>query len=93
MSKLIRCPACLGKKIVKGLGSIEKKCRLCAGIGFVEEPTEEEIATIRTEDEQEILEEEIFEEDIAPEEDIPLLSATIDGYQANRRRGRPRKGS
>lgn len=35
MSSNIVCTACRGIKIVKGLGSINKNCDACNGVGYV----------------------------------------------------------
>lgn len=44
---MIKCQACRGTKIIVGMGSIEKKCESCNGIGFkeVEKITIEETVT------------------------------------------------
>ena len=43
MSELKRCDTCKGRKVLMGLGCIEKKCQTCSGLGWVdhvEEPIE-----------------------------------------------------
>ncbi len=44
MSTLIQCGTCNGRKILRGLGNIEKKCEQCNGVGWVtkEDPIIEE---------------------------------------------------
>jgi DnaJ-class molecular chaperone len=32
-----RCYVCRGQKKIKGLGSMIKKCQMCAGTGFIEQ--------------------------------------------------------
>jgi DnaJ-class molecular chaperone len=32
-----RCYVCQGQKKIKGLGSMIKKCQMCAGTGFIEQ--------------------------------------------------------
>jgi DnaJ-class molecular chaperone len=35
---LDRCPACVGKKKIMGLGSMIKDCPECHGVGYVKVP-------------------------------------------------------
>lgn len=37
MSEFMRCTACMGKKIILGMGCIEKKCEPCLGVGYVKD--------------------------------------------------------
>jgi len=40
MSEVIRCEACQGRKIIVGLGAMERECVVCRGIGFIEQEEE-----------------------------------------------------
>lgn len=42
MSKVKKCPNCKGSKIVMGLGGMEKKCKPCSGIGYVNKVDEKD---------------------------------------------------
>lgn len=37
-----RCDGCNGRKVVIGLGMIEKDCPVCAGVGYVGEKDKED---------------------------------------------------
>lgn len=52
-----RCDLCRGQRYAVGLGSIRKKCHVCAGVGYVsiEEETEDfenEVADVDSEQEE-----------------------------------------
>lgn len=36
MSDLERCDICQGKKKIMGIGGMEKKCKYCDGVGWIE---------------------------------------------------------
>lgn len=38
---MIHCPACKGKKIMIGLGNIEKDCPSCRGVGYINPPSDD----------------------------------------------------
>jgi hypothetical protein len=37
-STLHKCPVCNGKKIIMGVGHMERKCDTCKGIGWIDVP-------------------------------------------------------
>lgn len=34
----VKCPACMGRKKVIGMGGLERNCNECKGIGFIDKP-------------------------------------------------------
>jgi phage FluMu protein Com len=47
--KIIRCEVCCGRKVINGLGGMEKKCHECKGVGHVEH-IEDEIEYLKKSD-------------------------------------------
>lgn len=43
----IKCEVCKGHKTIKGLGSLERKCPRCKGVGYTNQSSQPEVLQVK----------------------------------------------